>query len=33
MLPDNISTALPGDSLEVNVTLVEKAPLNVGLRF
>ena len=33
VLPENISVVMPGDSLVVNVNLVEKAPLNIGLRF
>jgi len=32
-LPEGIAVVLPGDSLEVNVDLVEKAALNEGLRF
>jgi len=33
VLPENVSVVMPGDSLVVNVNLVEKAPLNIGLRF
>jgi len=32
-LPENVSAVIPGDSLIVYVELVEKTPLNVGLRF
>lgn len=33
ILPDDISFVMPGDSLVVTVKLVEKIPLNIGLRF
>jgi len=33
VLPDEIPVIMPGDSAHVQVTLVEKAPLNIGLRF
>jgi elongation factor Tu len=33
ILPENIAIVMPGDSLIVKVELVEKAPLNIGLRF
>jgi len=33
ILPDEISVVMPGDSLAVNIKLVNKIPLNVGLRF
>lgn len=33
ILPEGISVVMPGDSLQVNVKLVDKVPLNVGLRF
>jgi elongation factor Tu len=33
ILPENISVVMPGDSLIVEVELVEKAPINIGLRF
>jgi len=33
LLPDEISAVMPGDSLAVNVKLVDKVPLNIGLRF
>jgi elongation factor Tu len=33
ILPENVSVVMPGDSLLVNINLVEKAPLNIGLRF
>ena len=32
-LPENIAIVMPGDSLEVNIDLVEKTTLNEGLRF
>lgn len=32
-LPEEVSAVMPGDSLIVYVELVEKTPLNVGLRF
>jgi len=32
-LPDEGSVVMPGDSLTVKVQLVDKAPINVGLRF
>lgn len=33
ILPESVSVVMPGDSLVVEVNLVEKAPLNIGLRF
>jgi len=33
ILPDDISVVMPGDSLVVNVKLVDRVPLNIGLRF
>src|ERR1700727_1499930 len=33
VLPENVSVVMPGDSLVVEVNLVEKAPINIGLRF
>ncbi len=33
ILPENVSVVMPGDSLQVNVKLVDKVPLNIGLRF
>ena len=33
ILPEDISAVMPGDSLHVNVKLVDKVPLNIGLRF
>jgi elongation factor Tu len=33
ILPDDISAVMPGDSLAVNIKLVNKIPLNIGLRF
>jgi len=33
VLPEEIQVIMPGDSAHVQVTLVEKAPLNIGLRF
>jgi elongation factor Tu len=33
ILPEDVSVVMPGDSLIVEVQLVEKAPINVGLRF
>ena len=33
ILPDDISVVMPGDSLVVNIKLVNKIPLNLGLRF
>jgi elongation factor Tu len=33
ILPDEISAVMPGDSLVVNIKLVNKIPLNIGLRF
>jgi len=32
-LPEQIAVVMPGDSLVVKVNLVEKVPLNIGLRF
>jgi len=33
ILPEDVSVVMPGDSLIVNVKLVDKVPLNIGLRF
>lgn len=33
ILPDDVSVVMPGDSLVVSIKLVNKIPLNVGLRF
>jgi len=33
ILPEDITYVMPGDSPAFNVNLVEKAPLNIGLRF
>jgi elongation factor Tu len=33
ILPEDISVVMPGDSLIVNVKLVDRVPLNLGLRF
>jgi len=33
ILPEGISVVMPVDSLQVNVKLVDKVPLNIGLRF
>jgi len=33
ILPDDISAVMPGDSLVVSVKLVDRVPLNIGLRF
>ena len=33
ILPDDISVVMPGDSLVVSIKLVNKIPLNLGLRF
>lgn len=33
ILPEEVSAVMPGDSLQVNVKLVDKVPLNIGLRF
>ena len=33
ILPEDISVVMPGDSLIVSVKLVDKVPLNIGLRF
>ena len=33
ILPEGVSVVMPGDSLQVNVKLVDKVPLNIGLRF
>jgi len=32
-LPETVSVVMPGDSLIVEIQLVEKAPINIGLRF
>lgn len=33
ILPEEVSVVMPGDSLVVNVKLVDRVPLNIGLRF
>ena len=33
ILPENVSAVSPGDSLTVKVDLVDKIPLNIGLKF
>jgi elongation factor Tu len=33
ILPEEVSAVMPGDSLQVNVKLVDKVPLNIGLGF
>jgi len=33
ILPENVSAVMPGDSLTVIVNLVDKVPLNLGLKF
>ena len=33
ILPEDISAVMPGDSLAVDVKLVDRVPLNIGLRF
>jgi len=33
ILPENISAVMPGDSLTVTINLVDKVPLNLGLKF
>lgn len=33
LLPEDISVVMPGDSLAVDVKLVDRVPLNIGLRF
>jgi elongation factor Tu len=33
ILPESISVVMPGDSLTVKVNLVDKTPLNIGLKF
>jgi elongation factor Tu len=33
ILPDDVSVVMPGDSCQVTVKLVDKVPLNIGLRF
>jgi elongation factor Tu len=33
VLPEEVSAVMPGDSLVVNIKLVDKVPLNIGLRF
>jgi len=33
ILADDVSVVMPGDSLVVNVKLVDRVPLNIGLRF
>lgn len=33
ILPEEISAVMPGDSVVVNIKLVDKVPLNIGLRF
>ena len=32
-LPDDVSIAMPGDSLNLTIELIDYCPLNVGLRF
>jgi len=33
ILPEEVSAVMPGDSLIVQVKLVDRVPLNIGLRF
>jgi len=33
ILPEDVSVVMPGDSCQVTVKLVDKVPLNIGLRF
>lgn len=33
ILPEDVSAVMPGDSLAVDVKLVDRVPLNLGLRF
>lgn len=33
ILPENISFVLPGDSVNLEVSLMSTVPLNLGLRF
>ena len=33
LLPEDVSVVMPGDSLAVEVKLVDRVPLNIGLRF
>jgi elongation factor Tu len=33
ILPEDVSVVMPGDSLIVNIKLVDKVALNKGLRF
>ena len=33
ILPESVAVVMPGDSLIVEIQLVEKAPINIGLRF
>jgi len=33
ILPEDVSAVMPGDSLTVEIKLVNKIPLNIGLRF
>jgi elongation factor Tu len=33
ILPDNVSVVMPGDSLTLQINLIDLAPLNIGLRF
>lgn len=33
ILPEEVSVVMPGDSLMITVKLVDKVPLNIGLRF
>ena len=32
-LPENITFVLPGDNLNININLLNGAPLNLGLKF
>lgn len=32
-LPDNIEVVMPGDALTLKIEFIDKAPLNIGLRF
>jgi elongation factor Tu len=33
ILPEEVSAVMPGDSLQVTIKLVDRVPLNIGLRF
>jgi elongation factor Tu len=33
ILPEDVSAVMPGDSLAVDIKLVDRVPLNIGLRF